>query len=283
MTTPDFIYLALVALALLLDHFVLWPTFLRRSQADPGRARLWLWSGWMIILWTLAAAGVALWWFEERAWGALRLVVPHGWRLWGAIGLLSALAIVNARTVVKIARSKGPRRIKMGNPQVEKLVPHTRSELAWWVAASLSAGFCEELVFRGYLIWAFEPALGLWGAAALSVVAFAAAHAYQGWKGVVATGVVGALLTLVVLVSGSLWPAIALHALVDIGQGLVAWLVLGEAQGGSGRLLTTGSSVGRSGSAEMVEYRPGEEGTSGEGAPAPAARLGIAAAPEAPE
>ena len=228
MTTPDSLYLALIAILLLLDYFVLWPTFLRRSQANQGRARLWLWSGWMILLWTLIAAGVALWLFEARAWGALRLITPHGWRLWGAIGLVLALAITYARTVVRIARSKRPRRTKMGNAHVERLAPHTRSELGWWVAVSLSAGFCEEFIFRGYLIWAFQPVFGLWGAAAFSVVGFAAAHAYQGAKGFLATGVVGSLLTFVVLMFGSLLPAMALHALVDIAQGLVAWLVLRE-------------------------------------------------------
>ncbi len=77
MTTPDLLYLALVAIGLFLDYFVLWPTFLRRSQADPGRARLWLWSGWMIMLWILVAAGVALWLFEARAWESLRLMAPQ--------------------------------------------------------------------------------------------------------------------------------------------------------------------------------------------------------------
>lgn len=90
----------------------------------------------------------------------------------------------------------------------------------------MSAGFCEELIFRGYLIWAFQPVFGLWGSAAFSVVVFAAAHAYQGARGVLATGAVGTALTLVVLISGSLWPAIALHALTDIGEGVVAWLAL---------------------------------------------------------
>jgi len=93
---------------------------------------------------------------------------------------------------------------------------------------SLSAGFCEEFIFRGYLIWVFQPVFGLWGAAAFSIFAFAMAHAYQGAKGILGTGAVGFLLTLVVLISGSLLPAIALHALVDIGQGLIAWLVLGR-------------------------------------------------------
>ena len=230
MTTLDSLYLGLIAILLLLDYFVLWPTFLRRSRANQGRARLWLWSSWMILLWTLVAAGVALWLFEARAWGALRLIAPHGWRLWGAIGLVLALAITYARTVVRIARSKRPRRVKMGNADVERLIPHTRSELGWWVAVSLSAGFCEEFIFRGYLIWAFQPLVGLWGAAALSLVVFAAAHAYQGATGFLATGVVGSLLTAVVLISGSLLPAMALHALVDIAQGLVAWLVLREVQ-----------------------------------------------------
>jgi uncharacterized protein len=237
MTTPDLLYLALIAIGLFLDYFVLWPTFLRRSQADPGRARLWLWSGWMIMLWILVAAGVALWLFEARAWESLRLMAPHGWRLWGAIGLVLMLVITYARTVVRITRSKRPKRIKMGNPHVEKLAPHTRSELGWWVAVSLSAGVCEEFIFRGYLIWVFQPVFGLWGAAAFSLVVFAAAHAYQGVKGVLATGVVGGLLTLVVLISGSLLPAIALHVLTDIGTGLVAWLALHKVQG-AGDLIT---------------------------------------------
>jgi membrane protease YdiL (CAAX protease family) len=119
----------------------------------------------------------------------------------------------------------------VANPGAEKLAPRTRSELGWWVALSLSAGFCEEFIFRGYLIWAFQPVFALWGAAAFSVVLFALAHAYQGTKGILATGIVGGLFTLVVLICGSLWPAIVLHALVDIGQGLVACLALRRAQG----------------------------------------------------
>ena len=228
MTKPDLLYLALIGLLLLGDHFVLWPTFLRGSQVNPGRARLWLWSRWMIMLWTLVAAGVVLWLSEARTWESLRLITPHGWRLWVAMGLALALVIAHGPPVVRIARSKRPRRVKMGSPDAVRLAPHTGSELGWWVGVSLSAGFCEEFVFRGYLIWAFQPSLGLWGAAALSLVVFALAHAYQGARGVLATGAVGSGLTLVVLVLGSLWPAIAVHALVDIGQGLVAWLVLGK-------------------------------------------------------
>ncbi len=243
MTTADSLYLALIAILLLLDYFVLWPGFLRRSQADPGRARLWIWSGWMVMLWTMTAPGVALWLFEARPWGSLRFITAHGWRLWVAVMLVLTVAITCARTAVGIARSKRPKRIKVGNPHVEKISPHTRFELGWWVATSLSAGFCEEFVFRGYLIWAFEPVFGLWGAAAFSVVVFALAHAYQGAKGILATGVVGGLFTLVVLILGSLWPAMALHALVDIEQGVVAWLVFRKARGEGDLVAELGESA----------------------------------------
>jgi len=230
MTTADFLYLGFVGIGLFVDHFVLWPMFLRRSQTDPSRARLWLWSSWMILLWTLVAAGVALWLFEARTWEALRFIVPHGWRLWSALGLVFALAITNGHTAVKIVRSNRSKRIKVANPNVEKLSPHTRPELGVFVGLSLSAGFCEEFIFRGYLIWAIQPALGLWSAAALSAVLFAMAHAYQGVQGIITTGIIGSLLTVVVLITGSLLPAIVLHALIDIGQGLIAWLVFRRTQ-----------------------------------------------------
>jgi hypothetical protein len=41
---------------------------------------------------------------------------------------------------------------------------------------------------------------------------------------------VGAFFTLTVAIFGSLWPAIALHALVDLGSGTIAWLTLREGQ-----------------------------------------------------
>ena len=106
----------------------------------------------------------------------------------------------------------------------------------WFGGVSLTAGFCEEFLYRGYFIWVFAPWLGWWGAAALSLLFFAIAHVpvYQGWNGALRTGIVGAFFTLVVAIFGSLWLAIALHALLDVGQGMIAWLALreGEATGG---------------------------------------------------
>jgi membrane protease YdiL (CAAX protease family) len=229
MSPPDLFCLVFIAFVLLLDSLVVWPTFVRRSQVDLRKARVWLWSSWIILLWTMTAAVVALWLFEARAWSALRLTNPHGWRLWAASGLVMALASYTLYIVVRILSRPRPRRVQLANPDVARMAPRAGSEMGLWVALSLTAGICEEFVFRGYLIWAFTPMLGLWGAAALSLVAFTISHTYQGPKGMVAVAALGLLFTLVVLCFGSLWPAMALHALVDAGQGLTTWLVLRRA------------------------------------------------------
>jgi CAAX protease family protein len=227
MPRADALYVALIAVGLGLDSLVSWPAFLRRAQDQPSRARGWLWSTTMMMLWTLLAVGVALWTFERRSWTELRLVMPHGWRLLGTIVLLLAVAVVYARSVARITRRDRSRRIKVSKA-VELRAPHTATELAWFWGLALSAGICEEFIFRGYLIWLFQSVLGLWGAAAVSLVLFAAAHSYQGAKGVIAVAVVGGVLTLIVLAFGSLISAMAVHTLVDVGEGLVGWLAMRE-------------------------------------------------------
>lgn len=60
---------------------------------------------------------------------------------------------------------------------------------------SLTAGICEEAIFRGYLQRQFvafisSAAIGI----SLSAVAFGAAHAYQGLRHAMQTAILGAML-----------------------------------------------------------------------------------------
>lgn len=105
-----------------------------------------------------------------------------------------------------------------------QLLPRSGRERGVFALLSLAAGSGEELAFRGYLIPVLTPLLGVAGAATLSSAVFGVVHAYQGALGVVRTGLMGGVLAWGFLASGSLWPAIVAHTLID----LVAGIWLGE-------------------------------------------------------
>jgi hypothetical protein len=231
-TLSDLLYVAYFAVAgQVIDYFVFWPAFRRRSQADPARARRWLWTWTIGGAWALVAVGAALWAAHDRSWTSFGFSLPVGWRLWTSIALFVLLAAYHAYAGATVARSAEERaRLRQQFRTFAAVLPHTRTELYWFGGVSLTAGFCEEFLYRGYFIWAFAPRLGWWGAAGLSLPFFAIAHVgvYQGWNGALRTGIVGAFFTLLVAIFGSLWPAIALHALIDVGSGMMAWLALSE-------------------------------------------------------
>jgi membrane protease YdiL (CAAX protease family) len=75
---------------------------------------------------------------------------------------------------------------------VDVLLPRTVLEIVVWIATSASAGFCEELVFRGYVQ---RQGLALSQSATVAValqgLIFGLMHAYQGWRAVVTISVLG--------------------------------------------------------------------------------------------
>jgi len=105
---------------------------------------------------------------------------------------------------------------------VRELMPVTRREKGLYAGLSFCAGFGEELAYRGYAIPAVMVAGGSAPVAlALTSSAFALLHSYQGVLGVVRTGVVGVTMGVVFLHTGSLWPPIVAHVLIDLAVGFV--------------------------------------------------------------
>lgn len=104
-----------------------------------------------------------------------------------------------------------------------ELLPRTRLERIVFVLLSITAGICEEFVFRGFLIPALTVVVGgSLVAAAIAAVIFGALHAYQGWLGALRAGVLGAALAVPLIATGSIFPSMAAHTLIDIIGGL--WL-----------------------------------------------------------
>ncbi|MFN8570973.1 MAG: CPBP family intramembrane glutamic endopeptidase [Gemmatimonadaceae bacterium] len=201
-------------------YFVGWPAFQRRLAEHPHTARLREYRITLFLQWLLGVAVLVIVVNSGRPLADLRLVWPTG--VWAALaGLITvALATLFYRQVQSIRRSDAVReRIRAQTQDLAAVLPHTREELRWFYALSLTAGVCEELLYRGYLPAVLAPWLTWWGAALLALVAFGLGHAYQGRAGVLKTTVAGAFFVGVVALTGSLVPAMALHALVDIGSG----------------------------------------------------------------
>ena len=105
---------------------------------------------------------------------------------------------------------------------VRELMPVTRREKGLYAALSICAGFGEELAYRAYAIPVVILASGSTAVAlALTSAAFAVLHSYQGALGVVRTGVVGVIMGAVFLHTGSVWPPIIAHVLIDLAVGFV--------------------------------------------------------------
>lgn len=228
-TISDHLYCAGFAVAApAWDAIVTWRQLPARLAENPARAKRRLWISSIAWSWMMIVVGSALWMFQQRPWPLLGFAVPEGWRLWVAIGLilLVLLYLANASTAIRSNTQVRETVRQQMTGHTADLMPQTKGEMTLFGWVSLAAGFGEEFLFRGYLIWALKPWLGSWGAAAASLLVFAGGHAYQGANGVIRTAGAGLIYTVLVVTLGSLWPAIIIHFLWDLGMGLVAWRAL---------------------------------------------------------
>ena len=103
-------------------------------------------------------------------------------------------------------------------PDFSALVPVTNSERLKWILVAISAGICEEIVFRGWLLTTLHGQIGLTGKSLLlaGAMIFGLAHAYQKVSGVIITALAGAFFCMIYVKTGSLLIPILLHSLVDL-------------------------------------------------------------------
>lgn len=105
---------------------------------------------------------------------------------------------------------------------VQSLFPHGGVEITLWILVSITAGICEEALFRGYLQRQFmaltkNATLGI----ILSAAVFGMSHAYQGFGRAMQIGVLGATSGILAHWRKSVRPGMFAHALQDIMGGLL--------------------------------------------------------------
>jgi membrane protease YdiL (CAAX protease family) len=100
---------------------------------------------------------------------------------------------------------------------IDALMPRNGAESLWAALISLNAGISEELFFRLLLPLLLALLTGnVVAAFAVAALVFGLVHVYQGWMGVLATGFLGLVFSVLYLASGSLIAAMAAHALLDL-------------------------------------------------------------------
>lgn len=198
---------------------------IRRGHKD-ARPSTYRWT--IATEYVLLAAVVVAWWAGARPFVDLGWRLEADWRL--------AIAVVVTAGVLWMLRSQ-LRAVTSGDTDavssfrralggLEDFVPHDRHELRWWIALSITAGVCEEVIYRGYLMGILAEVGGPWLAVPASSVIFGLAHSYQGPKGMARVTLVGLFMAAFYLVTGSLWGPIVVHAVGDVANGIMAHRML---------------------------------------------------------
>jgi len=211
------------------DTLVFVPRFKAAAKAGVPDARRNAYRRTIIGQWAITAVAIALWIRAGRSWTQLRLAPSGSFGVIVSLGFVALVSALVAQQVRAIRRTTPEARVALRSKleYVEYLMPHTRREFRWFSALCATAGICEELLFRGYLLWLLNAYVGTAAAALLGVVIFGALHIYQGPKGAMKAAFAGGVMTGMVLITGWLLPAMVFHALVDLSAGVLGVTVLG--------------------------------------------------------
>ncbi|MFM9876651.1 MAG: CPBP family intramembrane glutamic endopeptidase [Rhodoglobus sp.] len=196
----------------------------RMTSRRQAMFRKWLRDSFV----TLGVVSIALLWLaggfvapllaEVAGWPVVRdirgFVTDQPGVTWGVIvGLVVGFTVLTVIGVV--AARKEDHVLTVGD--IAAMLPRNRQELRLGALLSMNAGVVEELMFRLALPAVIYGASGsAIAAVAGSLLLFGTLHLYQGIAGIVSTTIVGAIMMLLYVVSGTIVVPIVLHALFDL-------------------------------------------------------------------
>jgi membrane protease YdiL (CAAX protease family) len=140
----------------------------------------------------------------------------------GLVALL-ALSAFNAGQIQKATRGELSATVQ----RARKFVPIGLVEVAAFALVSVTAGICEEILYRGWLVSFLGAVSGsIWIGMVLAAVLFGFGHAYQGRQGIVGTGILGLIFGGMFVMVRSLVPGQVIHAAIDLVNGILAGRVV---------------------------------------------------------
>jgi len=120
----------------------------------------------------------------------------------------------------KLMHLEHPGKFESMRRQIGFLSPKTNLELAIWFCVSATAGFCEEIIFRGYLQRQFAAMTNsMLGGVLLSALVFGASHGYEGVARMILIAIFGLMFGLLAWWRNSLRAGMMAHAWHDALSG----------------------------------------------------------------
>lgn len=195
-------------------------------RAGGTEARVRAYGRIMILEWSLLAAILGLWAFTGRGLPHLGLTFTTHTGAW--VGAAAAVVVSAFLVGQLIYLGRDRKRLTDLLPTFESLramLPSSTRDSRWFMALSVTAGICEEVIYRGFLM-AYFAELGVVLAVIASSIIFGLGHLYQGVRGFVKISVIGLVAAGLFVLTGSLWAPIVLHIVLDVTSGLLARRVL---------------------------------------------------------
>lgn len=183
--------------------------------------RLSLYFSTMAFQWVLAAVVAWRAWAHHYTVAELGLLVrdPAPIASVSAIGtvLFVAFQWMNLRRIGRLQHeTRGFLRTL-----ADKILPKTWVETVPYLGLALTAGICEEFIYRGFVMATLcRVGLAGWATVAISSVMFGLAHLYQGRGGLVSTTIVGLVFGTARIAYHSLVPVTFWHAAIDAVAGI---------------------------------------------------------------
>lgn len=140
------------------------------------------------------------------------------------VGSGVALWIGTALLLVLVAKLIGVH----GDPQqkIGFIAPKTHAELALFILLSATAGFCEEIIFRGYLQRQFASLSGIaFLGIVVQAILFGASHGYEGLQSMFLIALLGLSFGIFSHFRKSVKPAMVAHFCQDSAAGIVLYLL----------------------------------------------------------
>lgn len=171
------------------------------------------WILTIVVAWRALARGLTAAELGLPSLVSLRILLPS---VIGAF-LLGGLHWLNLR---RIGEMEGPALEKM-RTLAQRILPRSLIEFLSYFALAITAGMCEEFLYRGFAMAALlRIGLSSWIVVLLTSLLFGLAHTYQGKGGVIGTSLMGLIFGGFRILYESLVPVAIWHAVVDIVAGV---------------------------------------------------------------